>query len=136
MIIRSKAPPRVGLAGGGGSDVSPYSDMYGGLILNVTINLYAYCMIEEIDDGMITIHAYDTHCCKIYPIAKRLEIEGEASLIKGMYNRLIEDFEFEAESFKITIYSDVPAGAELGASSTDSVLYFKGIRRVDEPTSW
>ena len=50
MIVRSKAPLRLGLAGGG-SDVSPYSDMYGGLILNATINLYTYCTIEETNDG-------------------------------------------------------------------------------------
>ena len=39
MIVRSKAPLRLGLAGGG-SDVSPYSDINGEKINNTNINLY------------------------------------------------------------------------------------------------
>jgi D-glycero-alpha-D-manno-heptose-7-phosphate kinase len=58
MLIRSKAPLRLGLAGGG-SDVSPYSDIYGGAILNATISMYAYTTIEPKDDGKIVLNAID-----------------------------------------------------------------------------
>lgn len=124
MVIRSKAPLRLGLAGGG-SDVSPYSDIYGGLILNATINLYAYCTIEETDDNQITINAFDAHCNKSYPMAESLEIDGEASLIKGVYNRVVKDFGVGAKSFKITTYNDAPAGSGLGTSSTMVVCILK-----------
>lgn len=118
MIIRSKAPLRLGLAGGG-SDVSPYSDMYGGLILNATINLYAYCTIEETDDALITIASHDSGCFKSYPLARQMEIDGEASLIKGVYNRVMRDYpDIEPRGFKITTYNDAPAGSGLGTSST------------------
>jgi D-glycero-alpha-D-manno-heptose-7-phosphate kinase len=124
MIVRSKAPLRLGLAGGG-SDVSPYSDIYGGLILNATINLYAYCTIEETTDNMITIISYDSHCCKSYPATQNLSIDGEASLIKGVYNRVITEYHLEAQSFKITTYNDAPVGSGLGTSSTMVVCILK-----------
>lgn len=124
MIIRSKAPLRLGLAGGG-SDVSPYSDIYGGLILNATINLYAYCTIEETRDNIIVLNSYDSDCFKSYPSTKRMEIDGEASLIKGVYNRIIKDYNLDAKSFKITTYNDAPAGSGLGTSSTMVVCILK-----------
>jgi D-glycero-alpha-D-manno-heptose-7-phosphate kinase len=124
MIIRSKAPLRLGLAGGG-SDVSPYSDIYGGLILNATINLYAYCTIEETNDGIISINSYDSDCHKTYSSALQLAIDGEASLIKGVYNRVVKDFNLPPLSFKITTYNDAPAGSGLGTSSTMVVCILK-----------
>lgn len=124
MIIRSKAPLRLGLAGGG-SDVSPYSDLYGGLILNATINLYAYCTIEETNDNQITINAFDTQCHKTFKSSKELIIDGEASLIKGVYNRLIKEYNLKPLSFKITTYNDAPAGSGLGTSSTMVVCILK-----------
>ena len=124
MIIRSKAPLRLGLAGGG-SDVSPYSDMYGGLVLNATINLYAYCTIEETNDALVSIVGYDSNCFKSFPAGDQMSIDGEADLIKGVYNRMLKDYNLGNRSFRITTYNDAPAGSGLGTSSTMVVTILK-----------
>jgi len=49
MIFRSRASLRIGLAGGG-TDVSPYSDEFGGAILNATISHYALASIEPVKE--------------------------------------------------------------------------------------
>lgn len=124
MIIRSKAPLRLGLAGGG-TDVSPYSDLYGGMVLNATVNLYAHCTLEEKDDGLITVNSFDSNCFKSYPAGADLPIDGDASLIKGVYNRIRRDYHLGPKSFCITTYSDAPAGSGLGTSSTMVVCILK-----------
>lgn len=118
MIVRSKAPLRLGLAGGG-SDVSPYSEMYGGAVLNATIDQYAYCTIEETNSGSIVINAPDLNLKIKYHSALSLPIDGNFDLHKGVYNRIIQQFGIEKPlSFKITTYCDVPPGSGLGTSST------------------
>ena len=117
MKVRSKAPLRLGLAGGG-SDVSPYSDIYGGLILNATINLYAHCTIEETATGKIEIYAADLNQSLSYDLQNTLPIDGHLDLHKGVFNRLVRSYGIEPRSFKITTYSDAPAGSGLGSSST------------------
>ncbi|MBR5906468.1 MAG: dehydrogenase [Bacteroidales bacterium] len=124
MIIRSKAPLRLGLAGGG-SDVSPYSDIYGGLVLNATINLYAYCTIDETDDGKISIDSYDAGCRLQFPLGPELPVDGQADLIKGVYNRVVRDFGISPRAFRITTWNDAPAGSGLGTSSTMVVCILK-----------
>lgn len=120
MIIRSKAPLRLGLAGGG-TDVSPYSDDYGGAILNSTINLHVYTSIEPINEGHIYMHSLDLGVEARFETTKVLEDTDGLSLPIGVYNRLIKDYNLEAQSFKLTTYVDVPKGSGLGTSSTITV---------------
>ncbi len=117
MIIRSKAPLRIGLAGGG-SDVSPYSDLYGGAILNGTISMYAYATIIPRIDGKIILHAYDKNETLEFDSQMELPIDGKLDLAKGIYNRVVRDFIKKPLSFELTTWVDAPPGSGLGTSST------------------
>ena len=117
MIIRSKAPLRIGLAGGG-TDVSPYSDIYGGAILNASISLYASATIEPTTDGKIIFQAFDKGVIETFDAAMQLPVNGKLELLAGIYNRVIRDFVKKPLSFKLTTYVDVPPGSGLGTSST------------------
>ncbi len=120
MTIRSKAPLRLGLAGGG-TDVSPYSDLYGGAILNATISLYAYTTIEPIDNGKVIFSSPDAGKEEIYDSAMQLPTDGYFILAKGVYNRVVKDFIQQGLSVRITSHVDSPAGSGLGTSSTLTV---------------
>jgi D-glycero-alpha-D-manno-heptose-7-phosphate kinase len=117
MIIRSKAPLRLGLAGGG-TDVSPYSDLYGGTVLNATINLFAYASIEPRTDGKIIMHAVDKGEKLELDAAEVLPLDGKLDLLKGIYNRIVRDFTGHPLSFALTTIVDAPPGSGLGSSST------------------
>ncbi len=117
MIYRSKAPLRLGLAGGG-TDVSPYSDEFGGAILNATISLYAYATIEPLSDNKIILKAADRNEEQHFDWNAELPIDGKLDLIKGVYNRIQKDYNLPIKNFRITTYVDAPAGSGLGTSST------------------
>jgi len=117
MIYRSKAPLRIGLAGGG-TDVSPYSDLYGGAILNATISLYANATIELLDEEKIVLQAIDRNEEYDYDWSSELPIDGKLDLHKGVYNRIQKDFGIPQKGFRISTYVDAPAGSGLGTSST------------------
>jgi len=117
MIYRSKAPLRIGLAGGG-TDVSPYSDQFGGAILNTTISLSAYATIEPLHESKIIVEALDRNERQEFDLAPRLPIDGTLDLLKGVYNRIQKDQSTPLPGFRLSTFVDAPAGSGLGTSST------------------
>jgi D-glycero-alpha-D-manno-heptose-7-phosphate kinase len=117
MIYRSKAPLRIGLAGGG-TDVSPYCDLYGGAILNATISLYARATIEPLDAPKIVLEAMDINKSETFDLTQTLPINGNLDLLKGVYNGIQRDYGDIKQGFKLTTFVDAPAGSGLGTSST------------------
>jgi len=117
MIYRSRAPLRIGLAGGG-TDVSPYCDLYGGAILNASISLYAYAHLEVTGDDNIILEAKDRNEKIVLPYQNELPINGVLDLHKGVFNRLQRDYGWQHKGFRLTTHSDAPAGSGLGTSST------------------
>jgi len=117
MIYRSKAPLRIGLAGGG-TDVSPYSDQFGGAILNATVSLSAYATLEPIEEDKIILRALDRNESETHELLQRLPINGTLDLLKGVYNRIQRDYNFPLSGFILSTFVDAPAGSGLGTSST------------------
>lgn len=117
MKYRSKAPFRIGLAGGG-SDVSPFSDKFGGATLNASINLYAYTTIIPRTDGKIIFRAEDRGEVIEFETSDELPISGKLNLQIGVYNRIVKQFQKSNLSFEMITSMDVSSGSGLGTSST------------------
>ena len=123
MLIRSRAPLRLGIAGGG-SDVSPYCDLYGGYVLNATIDMHAYCTIEPLEpsslaEQKVIFTAADRQEHYESAALDKLEFDGVLDLHKATYNRIVRQFnEGQPLPLRMTTHSDAPAGSGLGSSST------------------
>jgi D-glycero-alpha-D-manno-heptose-7-phosphate kinase len=117
MIIRARSPLRLGFAGGG-TDVEPFPSIYGGAILNATINQYAFATIIPRDDGNIIFSLIDKNEIKTFKSEMLLSPDGKIDLHIGAYNRIVKDYIKKALSFELITYVDAPPGSGLGSSST------------------
>lgn len=127
--VRSRAPLRLGLAGGG-TDVSPYCDTYGGIVLNATIDRYCYATVEETLDGSVEFRAADME-------ANDQPAPGEDSprpmplnLHRAIYERLNRDFDLGQRGVRVTTFSDAPPGSGLGSSSALVVSVVEAFREL------
>ena len=111
QVIRARAPLRIGL-GGGGTDVAPYSETFGGVVLNATIDLYAHVTIELRDDGLVEFRAPDRGAGWIGPAALPLQFNADSDLklVRGVYNRMCAQFNGGVGlPLIVNAYADVPS---------------------------
>ncbi|MGH7110745.1 MAG: hypothetical protein ACREFK_09980 [Stellaceae bacterium] len=128
-IARARAPLRLGLAGGG-TDLSPYCDEFGGTVLNTTIDRFAYAFISPRDDGRVVFQAKDLNREEVLEAAPRLP-EATLLLHRGVYERMVRDYHGgEAIAATITTTVDVPLGSGLGASSALAVALVEAFREL------
>jgi len=118
MKVRARAPLRLGLAGGG-TDVSPYCDEYGGLVLNATIDKYAYASIEESESGLLEVVSADREMQQAVEPWDYGSLSDDFALHRGVYQRMTKQFNNgEGIAVRISTHTDAPPGSGLGSSST------------------
>jgi D-glycero-alpha-D-manno-heptose-7-phosphate kinase len=128
--VRSRAPLRLGLAGGG-TDVSPYSDEFGGAILNATIDRYAFAFVEPSQDWKIRFIAADLDMEEVFPLDLDALNGAKLSLHAAVYRRMVREFG-GGRPFAVTVRTsvDAQAGSGLGSSSALVVALVEAFREV------
>ena len=125
MLIRSRAPLRLGLAGGG-TDVSPYCDKHGGFVLNASIDRYAYAILTPLDTATIRFTATDQQESVECDFAPHLSLEGSLRLHRAVYNYMVGNFnQAQPIALELSTFCDAPTGSGLGSSSTLVVAMIK-----------
>lgn len=126
--IRARVPLRLGLAGGG-TDLSPYCDQFGGAVLNTTIDRYAYAFIAPSDDGRVRFNAPDLDIVESFPPDLAAVASARLALHAGVLRRMATAYAGgQVAPLAITSYVEAPAGSGLGSSSALVVALVEAFR--------
>jgi D-glycero-alpha-D-manno-heptose-7-phosphate kinase len=111
---------------GGGTDLSPYCDEFGGAVLNCTIGLFAYAIIEERADWQVLLSADDIEAVDMVVPQPQLDCKEGLALHRGVYNRIVREFN-GGRPIAISVFTsvDAPPGSGLGSSSALVVALVK-----------
>ena len=112
LYFRARAPLRLSFCGGG-TDVSPYPEEHGGMVLSATINQYAYASLRPRRDSKLTISSLDYDLVAKYDHPRRMRLDGNLDLIKAAVKALKV-----RRGADLWVHSDAPPGSGLGSSST------------------
>jgi len=116
-IVRARVPLRLGLAGGG-TDLSPYCDEFGGAVLNMTIDRYAYAFIEPSTDRRVHFAAPDMGIEEDFAADLQALAATRLPLHGGVTRRMVRQFAGGVvPAIRLVSYVDAAPGSGLGSSS-------------------
>jgi D-glycero-alpha-D-manno-heptose-7-phosphate kinase len=115
-VIRSRAPLRLSLAGGG-TDLSPFCDQHNGAVLNCTIDRYAYAFVDR-SNHQVIFRARDLKLEERHEPGALLDASEGLRLHRAAYNHFFEQAGWQEDrSLILTTSVDAPPGSGLGSSS-------------------
>jgi D-glycero-alpha-D-manno-heptose-7-phosphate kinase len=109
-VIRAKAPLRLSFAGGG-TDVPPFPEEEGGLVLSATINRYAYGALAPRADSQIGLESVDFGLSLNYGVDEEIIFDGRLDLAKAAIRKMGRG------GYDLFLHSHAPPGSGLGSSS-------------------
>ena len=125
-ITRAKAPLRISFCGGG-TDVSPYLEERGGVVLSTTIDRYAYASLRPKGRTGLTVRSLDYGITIKQDIRKAMRLDGNLDLVKAAVNRM--NLRKTGRGIEMYLHADAPPGSGLGSSSTLVVAVLAAIAR-------
>jgi D-glycero-alpha-D-manno-heptose-7-phosphate kinase len=122
LYVRARAPLRLSFCGGG-TDVAPYPEEHGGMVLSATINQYAYASLRPRRDSKLTLASLDYDIVARYDHPRRVRFDGQLDLIKAVVKAMKVK-----RGADLWVHSDAPPGSGLGSSSTLVVALIGALR--------
>lgn len=127
MMVRARAPLRISFCGGG-TDLSPYVDEHGGIVLNATIDRYAYATLRFPNEAVIRVNSLDYDSVVSFSLGDPLPFDGNLDLIKACLRRLLPEAEADRSGIELYLETEAPPGSGLGASSALVVAVIAALR--------
>jgi len=116
-IIRGRVPVRISF-GGGGTDVSPYTEKHGGVALNVTIDKYIFASLKPREDEKIILISGNMNKSRVYDSVEKIKITEEFGLLESVSKK----YGKKGSGFELYVYSEVPISSGVGGSAAAFVL--------------
>ncbi len=112
LTVHTRAPCRLSL-GGGGTDVSPYTEEHGGAVTNFAIDVYMEASLRLRDDEQVVLHSVSGQQRATFPRLADAPLTGPHRLALAVAKRLHRG----DRGFELRYFAPIPERSGLGGSA-------------------